>query len=129
MKRIGSVDRTALGALALADIGAGIYIMSSHYATTLHVLVGVISILLAFPAGAAAFSGRLVRYSDEGVLVNVGVMFFTVLTLAFTPAPNAGRVVGMTIVLSAAAIATIGLYFRLFGVLRAPRVGRRLRDD
>lgn len=115
-RAISGVDRAAIGALAIADVGVGVF------------LVGVVSLLLSLPAAVAAISGRLPGLSDEGVLVNVAVMVFVTLEVVFLPA-ELGQKVGLAIFVFAAATATAGLYLRLFGVLRLPQIRGRHHDQ
>lgn len=120
-----AVDRVSIGALALADVGVGLLLIAAGQAadTLVHVVVGLVALLLALPAAATALTGRLPRLADEGVLVNVGALVFITVDIAFTPAGALERV-GLVVLLAAATAAVAGLYVRLFGVLRLPRVGR-----
>lgn len=119
-----AVDRVSVGALAAADVGVGLYLLGAATpGVPVHTIVGLVALLLALPAAVTAVTGRLPGLADEGVLVNVGALVFLTLDVAFTAAPVLERV-GLVVLLFAATAATAGLYVRLFGVLRLPRVGR-----
>lgn len=128
MRRITATDRVAVGALAVADVGVGVFLIGVGLLPGLpvwHVVVGVVALLLALPAITATVMGALPRLADEGVLVNVAVMTFMTLEVAFLPAAAAQKL-GLAILVLAATVATVGLYLRLFGVLRLPaRTGGR----
>lgn len=122
MRPLHAVDRVSIGALAAADVGVGLYLIGAQYTGTwVHAFVGVVGLLLAMPAFVAAFTGRLPEGSALGVLVNIGVMSFMTLEVAFLPADVLQRI-GTVVLLAAATAATIGLYFRLFDAERRPRV-------
>lgn len=130
-RAISGVDRAAIAALAIADVGVGVFLVavgSLPGFLWVHTLVGVVSLLLSLPAAVAAISGRLPGLSDEGVLVNVAVMVFVTLEVVFLPA-ELGQKVGLAIFVFAAATATAGLYLRLFGVLRLPQIRGRHHDQ
>lgn len=123
MRRITPTDRLAISALALADVGVGILLVSIGVLPgipVVHVVVGVVALLLALPALATSATGRLPALADEGVLVNVGVLVFTVWEVMILPGAI-GQRVGLALLLIAATAATVGLYLRLFGVLRLRR--------
>ena len=131
MRTITGADRVSIGALALADIGVGVLLISIGLLPGLpvvHVVVGVIAVLLAFPAAVAALTGRLTGWADEGVLVNVAVMTFTTGEVLSLPAAM-GQRLGLAILLGALTLATMAVYLRLFGVLRLPQIRGRHRDD
>ena len=124
MTAMHTIDRVSIGALALADVGTGLLLIAAGQGGTLvHTVVGVVALLLALPAAATAITGRLPQLADEGVLVNVGALVFITVDMAFTPTGVLERV-GLVVLLAAATSATAGLYVRLFGLLRLPRVGR-----
>lgn len=125
MRRITATDRLATAALAVADVGIGVFLVGVGLLPgitwgAVHVTVGLVALVLALPAIAATVSGRLPSLADEGVLVNVGLMTFTALEVAFLPAAAAQKL-GLAILVLAATVATAGLYLRLFGVLRLRR--------
>lgn len=125
-----TVDRVSVGALGLALAGSGVFLAGTPGATEIHALVAIIAIILAMPAAVCAIQGRLLPYSDEGVLISGGCLVFVTLEVAFSSPTDNIQTVGMVILLAAATAATFGLYFRLFGVLRAPRIGRhRVGED
>lgn len=120
MRRILGVDRVSIGALALADLGVGLYLIGTgEVATWINTLAGVLGILLAMPAAVAAISGRLPSLADEGVLVNIGVWVFITCYVAFLTGPPL-RVLGFFILLVAATAATTGMYLRMFRAVRTP---------
>lgn len=125
-RRITPTDRLAIAALAGADVGIGVFLVGVGLLPGIgpggwvHVLAGVLALLLSLPAAASAIGGRLPSLSDEGVLVNVGLMLFTTMEVVFLPAAAAQKV-GLALLLLAATGATAGLYLRLFGVLRLRR--------
>lgn len=124
-RAITPADRLAIGALALADVGIGTFLVGvgllpGLVGGWLHVLAGVVALVLSLPAAVAAISGRLPGLADEGVLVNVGLMLFTTCEVVFLPAAAAQKI-GLALLLLAATGATVGLYLRLFGVLRLRR--------
>ena len=126
MRAITPTDRLAIVALAVADAGIGVFLVGVGLLPGIgpggwvHVLAGVLALLLSLPALASALVGRLPGLSDEGVLVNVGLMLFTTLEVVFLPIATAQKV-GLALLLLAATGATAGLYLRLFGVLRLRR--------
>lgn len=131
MRTITGADRVSIGALAVANVGVGIFLISVGLLPTIpvvHVVVGVVAVLLAFPAAVATITGRLTGWADEGVLVNVAVMTFTTGEVLSLPAAM-GQKVGLAILLVALTLATMAVYLRLFGVLRMPRIRGRHRDD
>lgn len=126
-RAIAGVDRAAIFSLAVADAGVGVFLIavgSLPGSPVVHTVVGVLALLLATPAFAAAFTGRLPALADEGVLVNVAVMVFVTFEVFFLPA-QLGQRLGLAILVLAATIGTVGLYLRLFGVLRMPQVRGR----
>lgn len=126
-RAIAGVDRAAIFSLAVADAGVGVFLIavgSLPGFPVVHTVVGVLALLLATPAFAAAFTGRLPALADEGVLVNVAVMVFVTFEVFFLPA-QLGQRLGLAILVLAATIGTVGLYLRLFGVLRMPQVRGR----
>lgn len=128
MTPMHAVDRVAVGALAAADVGVGLYLIGAQdTGTWVHALVGVIGLLLAMPAFVAAFTGRLPAGSATGVLVNIGVLSFMTLEAVFLPGDALQRI-GGAILLAAATAATMGLYFRLFHAERTPTVVGRHHD-
>lgn len=130
MQRVEPVDRMSLTALAVGDVGVGIFLIAVGALpglSILHTIVGVIALLLALPAAAAALTGRLPSLADEGVLVNVAVMTFALMQVALLPAATWQKT-GLAIVLFAAALAAIGMYLRVFGVLRLPSFRGRHHD-
>lgn len=130
MRTITGADRLAILALAIADIGIGVFLVSIGSLPGIpvwHTVAGVVALGLALPALAAVVQGKLTAYADEGVLVNVAVMTFMTLEVVFLPAA-AGQKIGLAILLLAATAATMGLYLRLFGVLRLPRFRGRHHD-
>lgn len=130
MQPVEPVDRMSLTALAVGDVGVGIFLIAVGALpglSILHTIVGVLALLLALPAAAAALTGRLPSLADEGVLVNVAVMTFAVMQVAFLPAATWQKT-GLAIVLFAAALAAIGMYLRVFGVLRLPSFRGRHHD-
>lgn len=130
MRRLQPIDRVALVALAVADVGVGVFLIAVGTLPgipVVHTVVGVVSILLALPAAVSALTGRLPSLSDEGMLVNVGVMTFMTAEVITLPA-DLGQKVGLALLLAAAAMATIGLYLRLFGVLHLRPRGRRIQE-
>lgn len=123
MRTIPPIDRLAIAALAVADVGVGIILVSIGILPGVpiaHVVVGVVALLLALPALATSATGRLTSLADEGVLVNVGVLVFTVGEVMILPGAI-GQRIGLALLLIAATAATMGLYLRLFGVLRLRR--------
>jgi hypothetical membrane protein len=117
-----TIDRVSIGALALADVGAGLYLIGVHdVGTWVHAFVGIVGLVLSLPAFVAAFSGRLPHGSAAGVLVNVGVLSFMALEMAFLPGDALARI-GWSVFALAATAATIGLYFRLFAAEKNPPV-------
>lgn len=118
-RHLHPVDRVAIAALSVALLGAGLFLIGiPDRPTVVHALVGSIGIILALPAAVTAGSGRLVPLSDEGVLVSGGVLTFMVLEVVFTYDVAPLRVVGLTLLLSAAAAGTFALYFRVRRLLR-----------
>lgn len=120
MRRMDGVDRLAVAALAIGDIGVGLFLIGVGRLPgipELHALVGVLALLLSLPAIAAVIQGTLPPLADEGVLVNVGVMVFISLEVLFLPADIMQKL-GLAVLLFSATVATTGLYFRLFGRLR-----------
>jgi hypothetical protein len=131
VKSITGADRLSLTALAVGDVGVGVFLVSVGTLPgmpVLHTIVGVVSLLLALPAGAAAITGRLPSLADEGVLVNLAVLVFAVMEVVFLPAAM-GQKIGLAIVFAAAALAAAGMYLRTFGVLRLPQIRGRHHDD
>ena len=126
MRTITPTDRLAIAALAVADVGIGVFLVGVGTLPGigdggwLHVVAGVLALLLSLPALVSSASGRLPALADEGVLVNVGLMLFATLEVVFLPAAAAQKV-GLALLLLAATGATVGLYLRLFGVLRLRR--------
>lgn len=116
-----AADRVSVGALAAGDVGVGLYLIGAQQtgSSWVHALAGVLALLLALPAAAAAVSGRLPRAADEGVLVNVGVLLFMTLEVVFLPGHVLQRV-GLSVLLAAATAATIGLWLRAFRAARTP---------
>jgi hypothetical protein len=117
---ISDADRTALGALSLADVGLGIYLVgaalpehSGASGSALHATVGVVALLLAMPAAIAAVTGRLPAFADRGVLVNVGALAFMAAEVVAV-ADDVVRGIGLGVLVAAATAATGGLYLRLF---------------
>jgi hypothetical protein len=119
LRPLGGPDRLVLAALGLADVGVGLYLIDAP--GTLHTVAGLVALLLAFPAVATAVVGGLPPLADEGVLVNVAVLTFMALEVALVPGSVLARV-GLTVLVGAAALATVGLYLRLFGVIRPDEV-------
>lgn len=126
MPALRPFDRLSVAALAAGDIGVGLYLIGAVHAGApwVHALVGVIALALAIPATVAATTGRLPRAADEGVLVNVGVLLFMTLEVAFLPGQALQRV-GLVVLLAAATGATIGLWARAFRAARTPTVTGR----
>lgn len=123
MRRIGATDRLAIAALAVADVGVGVLLCTIGTLPgmpVVHTIVGVVALVLALPAIAAVAMGALTDLADEGVLVNVAVLTFTIGEVLSLPG-SLGQRVGIGLVLLAATGATVGLYLRLFGVLRLRR--------
>lgn len=126
MTRAGTRDRVSIGALAAADVGVGLFLIAAQPpGGFVHVLAGLVGLLLALPAAAAAGGGRLPPLADEGVLVNVGVLTFMTVEILFLPRPPL-EVAGLAILLTAATCATVGLYLHLAAALRSPAPGRHL---
>jgi hypothetical protein len=121
-----TTDRFAISALALADVGVGLYLVGVREPTLIHTFVGVLALLLAMPAAGAAATGHLVAYSDEGVLLNTGVLAFAALEVGFVWDAPALQVVGMVVLLAASTAATIALYYRMV-TIKATQKGRRVR--
>jgi hypothetical protein len=119
LRPLGGPDRLVLAALGLADVGVGLYLIDVP--GTLHTVAGLVALLLAFPAVATAVVGELPPLADEGVLVNVAVLTFMALEMALVPGSVLARV-GLAVLVGAAALATVGLYLRLFGVIRPDEV-------
>lgn len=115
--RLRGPDRLAIAALALANVGVGVRLVGHPDAGAVHVAAGTVALLLALPAILAAGQGRLPALADTGVLINVGVMVFLVLDVALLPGPLAQRL-GLALLVAAVALATGGLYLRLFGERR-----------
>jgi hypothetical protein len=115
-----AVDRLPIAALGLVDIGVGLYLIGvADIEPWVHALAGVLGLLLALPAFAAAITGRLPALADEGMLVNIGVLTFMTMYVAFIPVEPLRRV-GLAIVIGAATLAAIGMYLRLFRLTNAP---------
>jgi hypothetical protein len=120
-----AIDRVSVGALAAADVGAGLYLIGAQdTGTWVHAFVGVVGLLLAMPAFVASFTGRLPAGSAGGVLLNIGVLSFMTLEMVFLPGDVLQRI-GWSVFVGAATAATIGWYFRVFDAERRPQtVGR-----
>jgi hypothetical protein len=117
---ITEADRTALGALSLADVGLGVYLIgaalpehSGASGSVLHAVVGIVALLLAMPAAVAAVTGRLPAFAHQGVLVNVGALAFMAAEVVTVPA-DVVQGIGLGVVVAAATFATGGLYVRMF---------------
>ena len=104
MRAITHTDRVALGALAVADLGVGIFLCAVATlpgVPVLHAVVGVVALLLALPAAVAAIMGALPALADEGVVVNVGVLTFAIGEVLSLPADPWQRL-GLALLLLAA---------------------------
>lgn len=128
MTPIMTGDRIAVGALAAADVGIGLYLIGAVTGDTasslVHAVVGVVALLLALPASVAAATGRLPAHADDGVVVNLGAFVCMALDAVLWLPGDALQRVGLAVVLGAATAATGGLYLRLFGEVRRPDAPR-----
>lgn len=116
--RASTRDRVSVAALAAADVGVGLFLIAAQPpGGFVHTLAGVIGLLLALPAAAAAMTGRLPPLSDEGVLVNVGVLTFMTVEVVFLPRPPL-EVAGLVVLLAAATAATVGLWWHLAVIIK-----------
>jgi hypothetical protein len=121
-RELPDVERVSVGALVLADVGAGLYLIDAGVdaGQLAHVVVGVVALLLALPGVVVAATGRWPYVgAADGLLVNVGALVFVTLDVVLATSGDVVRAVGLGLVLTAATVATAALY------VRVARGGRR----
>lgn len=119
-------SRYALAAVALCDVGVGMILIGTvglgSTTATVRDVVGWILIAHALPAMIQAIVGRLHRFGEEGLLINIGLLVFAVYQIL--AADNAAQTVATigqaTLVLSAAVASTL-----LWAQLSARRLARQ----
>lgn len=114
-ERLTLQNRVSATALAMANVGAGVYVGSDDAvleAGGWSWVFGIVMILLALPAGAAAVSGNRTRFSHEGLFINgIAWVFTTALFLQAHYGSLASA--GLATVLLAATLATFSLWLGL----------------
>lgn len=111
-ERLTVQNRVSATALAVANVGAGVYVGSDDAVLAAggwSWVFGLVMILLALPAGIAAVLGNRSRFLDEGLFVNGIAWVFT--TALFLQA-HAGSLAsgGLATILLAATLATFSLW-------------------
>jgi len=113
MTRLSAQTRASCAALAIANVGAGMYVIDDDQvldAGHSSLIFGLALILLALPAGVAATLGTRSRWSDEGTFVNaVAWVFVTVLSAQAHHEDLAAY--GVALILFAGTLATLALWW------------------
>jgi hypothetical protein len=113
MTRLSTQTRVECAALAVANVGAGMYVAGDDMvldAGGFSLAFGLALILLALPAGVAATLGTRSRFSDEGTFLNaMAWVFVTVMSVQAHHENTAAY--GLALVLLAGTLATFALWW------------------
>lgn len=130
--RMHPYSRYALVAVALCDVGVGMILIGTlglgEAASAVRDVVGWIMIAHAIPAAVQAIVGRLNRFGEEGLLINIGLLAFAAYQIVATGnAPRTVATLGEAVLIVSAAAATTLLWAQLSGY-RLRRNPEKLRQ-
>lgn len=111
--KVGEPNRVSSAALAIANVGSGIYIFSEPAyigADAFVTAMAVIGILLAIPPLIAAVLGWVGPFADEGLFVNGIYWVFITALFALANHASGWAAWGITLVLTAATLAAFSLW-------------------
>lgn len=128
--KINDATRIALGAVTLCNIGIGLILLGTlglgPISYVIRDIIGWLLIVHAVPVAIQAIYGRLHRWGEESLLINIGLIAFAAHQILVTGnAPQPIATVGDGVLVVSAGIATTLLWAQLSG----RRLGRQYRQE
>lgn len=128
--KISDATRIALAAVALCDIGIGLILIGTiglgPISSVFRDVIGWIMVVTAVPVALQAIYGRLHRWGEEALVINVGLIAFAAFQILVTDnAPQMIATVGQGVLVVSAGIATMLLWAQMSG----RRIGKQHRQD